>query len=479
MAIVEVEDLFKFYHPGDAEVRALRGVSLTIEAGETVALVGPSGSGKSTLLACLAGIEEPDGGLVTIAGRRMTRRPEAEQAALRAACIGFLAQSNNLFDHLTLAQNIRLQMQLRGKRDAAAIVELLRLVQLEDRGAALPSTLSGGELARAGLAVALAGDPPLLLADEPTAEIDAETEARILDLIEMRRRRGGAALIATHSLALGAAATRMLRIADGRIVAVEKPAPNRQAARLTEPPCARPSAEAWVGAGGLPLIEMPPLIEVRMASRSFTMGDRAIEAVADASCQIVSGDRIAITGPSGSGKSTLLNLMAGLLLPSSGEMSWPGLRQDVPLRPRQIGFVFQFPSLLPALTAVENVRLSLEIADLDASGAMDPVEALGLLSLAGLADKLPDQLSGGEMQRVAVARALATRPKVLLADEPTGQLDQETGQRLLDALLAMLDGTETALVVATHDPAVANRLERRWRMHAGRLRTDEAKERAS
>jgi predicted ABC-type transport system involved in lysophospholipase L1 biosynthesis ATPase subunit len=107
------------------------------------------------------------------------------------------------------------------------------------------------------------------------------------------------------------------------------------------------------------------------------------------------------------------------------------------------------------------------------------VEALGLLSLAGLADKLPDQLSGGEMQRVAVARALATRPKVLLADEPTGQLDQETGQRLLDALLAMLDGTETALVVATHDPAVANRLERRWRMQAGRLRTDEAKERAS
>ncbi|MFI5013881.1 MAG: ABC transporter ATP-binding protein [Hyphomicrobiales bacterium] len=470
MAIVEAEDLFKFYHPGDAEVRALRGVSLTVEAGETVALIGPSGSGKSTLLACLAGLDEPDGGLVTIAGRRMTRRPEAEQAALRAASIGFLAQSNNLFEHLSVAQNIRLQMELRGKPDAAAIAELLRLVGLEDRGAALPSTLSGGELARAGLAVALAADPPLLLADEPTAEVDAETEARILELLEMRRRKGGAALIATHSAALGAVATRMIQIADGRIAAAEHCARPRPGARPDEPPRARPFAGPQPETGQL------PLIEARSASRMFTMGDRAIEAVASASCRVFPRDRIAIAGRSGSGKSTLLNLLAGLWPPSSGEVLWPAMRQDLPLRPRQIGFVFQFPSLLPALTAVENVRLSLEIARIERRSAIEATRVLEALSLGELADKLPDQLSGGQMQRIAVARALVTRPLVLIADEPTGQLDQVTGQRLLDALLAMLDGTETALIVATHDPAVADRLERRWQMRAGRLVADEAQE---
>lgn len=463
MALIEADDLFKFYHPGDAEVRALRGVSLTVERGEVVALIGPSGSGKSTLLACLAGLDEPDGGIVTIDGRRMTRRPEAERAALRASSIGFLAQSGNLFDHLSVAENIKLQMNLSGKSDFARVVELLGLLGLSDRGSAMPATLSGGELARAGLAVALASDPPLLLADEPTAEVDAETESRILELLEARRAKGGAALIATHSSALGMKASRVLEITDGRIAEVRERRPPALVVRRIERPGSPIIVSRTRGASETPLIEL------RKASRLFSSAHQTICAVKKAFCRIFPSDRIAVMGPSGSGKSTLLGLLAGLEQPSAGTVSWPGLRRGEALRPRQIGFVFQAPSLLPELTVIENVRLPIQIAAIDPAEAMNPADALERLSLGELAEKLPDQLSGGQMQRVALARALVMRPAVILADEPTGQLDGKTGQELIDALLAALDGTTTALVVATHDPSVAKRLKRRWTMNAGRL----------
>ena len=131
--------------------------------------------------------------------------------------------------------------------------------------------------------------------------------------------------------------------------------------------------------------------------------------------------------------------------------------------------MFQSPSLVPSLSVLENVRLPLEIAGVDASAAMAPDEALDRLNIADLSAKLPDQLSGGQMQRVALARALTTRPKVLFADEPTGQLDRQTGRAVMDALFAALEDTDTALVIATHDPTIAERLDERWRMRAGDL----------
>jgi putative ABC transport system ATP-binding protein len=217
-AAVSAVDLYRFFHVGDTEVRALRGASLIVGAAEVVALVGPSGSGKSTLLACVAGLDEPDGGRVEVAGRRMTRRPEAERARLRAGHIGLLQQSGNLFDHLTVEENVRLSLRLARVDGADRLRQALASVGLADRARALPSELSGGETARAGLAVALAADPAILIADEPTAEVDADTERQLIELIVARKRSGRAALIATHSMALGAAADRVYRIADGRII---------------------------------------------------------------------------------------------------------------------------------------------------------------------------------------------------------------------------------------------------------------------
>src|SRR5215475_3647218 len=175
-AAVAAVSLYRFFHAGDDETFALRGVSIRVAGGEIVAVVGPSGSGKSTLLSCLAGLDEPDGGHVTVAGQRITRRQEATRAGLRARWIGMLLQTGNLLNHLTITQNIQAAQSLvkHGNASRPRPASLLADVGLAGRGAVRPSTLSGGEAARAALAVALANDPPVLLADEPTGAIDRQ-----------------------------------------------------------------------------------------------------------------------------------------------------------------------------------------------------------------------------------------------------------------------------------------------------------------
>jgi putative ABC transport system ATP-binding protein len=216
--VIEARELYRFFHAGDDETFALRGVSMAAQPGEVVAIVGPSGSGKSTLLSCLAGLDEPDGGHVAVAGERITRRPEAVRAALRAKWIGMLSQSGNLLEHLTVAQNVRVARAFVARAARPNPEDLLVSVGLDGRAAARPSTLSGGEAARAGLAVALANDPPILLADEPTGEVDRENEQIILDLLRARAAAGGTVVVVTHSERVAAVADRVISLADGRIV---------------------------------------------------------------------------------------------------------------------------------------------------------------------------------------------------------------------------------------------------------------------
>lgn len=218
MTALEAIDIYRFFHTYESETLALRGVSLRLDPGEMVALVGPSGSGKSTLLSCLAGLDEPDGGHVELLGERLTRRPEAERARRRAANIGILMQSGNLFPSLSVADNVRLVMLLAGNVDSRRADALLSGVGIADRREARPGQLSGGELARAGLAVALAAAPRVLLADEPTGEVDAITERSILDILSEQCRAGVAVLVATHSPALAASANRIVHLQDGRII---------------------------------------------------------------------------------------------------------------------------------------------------------------------------------------------------------------------------------------------------------------------
>jgi putative ABC transport system ATP-binding protein len=215
--VLEAVDLYRFFHAGDEEVLALRGVSLTVNAGEMIAVVGPSGSGKSTLLACVAGLDDPDGGTVQVAGHRISRRPERERAALRARHIGFLFQSGNLVAHLDVAQNVALAQRLAHSAASPRLLDVIAAVGLGARAGARPSQLSGGEEARAGLAVALANDPELLLADEPTGEVDRATAAGIVALLRERAAAGGAVVVVTHSADVADAADRTLALVDGRV----------------------------------------------------------------------------------------------------------------------------------------------------------------------------------------------------------------------------------------------------------------------
>ncbi|WP_426571688.1 ABC transporter ATP-binding protein [Aquihabitans sp. McL0605] len=210
-------DLYRFFHTGDDETLALRGVSLELDRGEVVAVTGPSGSGKSTLIACLAGLDEPDGGTVAYGTASMTRRSEVDRAALRAQLVGVLFQSGNLLDHLTVEQNITVAQRLAGRARPAERRDLLARVDLSDRAAASPLTLSGGEAARAGLAVALANDPAVILADEPTGEIDEASADRLLVLLRSRARAGAAVLVVTHDPSVAAAADRRIELVDGRV----------------------------------------------------------------------------------------------------------------------------------------------------------------------------------------------------------------------------------------------------------------------
>jgi putative ABC transport system ATP-binding protein len=224
---------------------------------------------------------------------------------------------------------------------------------------------------------------------------------------------------------------------------------------------------------------IPPRIELRQLTRRLPSGDRELTILDSVDLSIEPGEFIAILGPSGSGKSTLLALMAGLDRPTSGEVLVDGvpiqtLSEDelALLRRRKIGFVFQSFQLLGNLTARENVLLPIELL-----GRSNPLaRADELLAAVGLADRghhYPSQLSGGEQQRVALARAFAARPAILLADEPTGNLDGATGRRILELLVELRRSERTTLVLVTHDPAVAALADRLIHLRDGRVERQE------
>jgi putative ABC transport system ATP-binding protein len=221
-----------------------------------------------------------------------------------------------------------------------------------------------------------------------------------------------------------------------------------------------------------------PLVHVREVSMRLASGGRAVDVLTGISLDVPARQFLAIAGPSGSGKSTLLGLLAGLDRPTAGriavgDVELTALGEDALARFRldTVGYVFQSFHLVPALTALENVAVPMELAGDPAPAA----RARALLAEVGLADRAhhyPVQLSGGEQQRVAVARAMARRPPLLLADEPTGNLDSATGKQIIDLLVAMNRERGSTLVLVTHDPALATRADRVVTLRDGRVASD-------
>lgn len=221
MTILEVRDVKKSYGSGHAEVAALRGVSAKIESGEFVAIMGPSGSGKSTLLTILGGVESPSSGQVLLEGVDLAKMSEDERTILRRRRLGFIFQSFNLLPNLTAEENVRLPMELDGKRGASVKEQAtlaLELVEMTHRRTHLPSALSGGEQQRVAIARALAIGPAILLADEPTGNLDSRQAGRISNLLEqLVSDRGQTIIMVTHDAHVAQGARRLITIRDGLI----------------------------------------------------------------------------------------------------------------------------------------------------------------------------------------------------------------------------------------------------------------------
>jgi predicted ABC-type transport system involved in lysophospholipase L1 biosynthesis ATPase subunit len=232
-------------------------------------------------------------------------------------------------------------------------------------------------------------------------------------------------------------------------------------------------------------VKVKPAVTMSLASCRdvevvYGEGEASVHALAGVSLEVGPRERVALLGRSGSGKTTLLHVLGGLVEPAAGEIAWEGQALASldraargAVRARGIAFVFQGANLLPHFTAVENVAFAAHLAPDGAEPRFEPEELLELVGLSAKADHLPAELSGGESQRVALARALAQRPKLLLCDEPTGHLDSDTAQRVLDLIDALQAEFGFALVLATHDADVAARLDRRVELEDGRIVTEQ------
>jgi peptide/nickel transport system ATP-binding protein len=461
--------LIRIHPTPGGPVAALRGLDITVGSGEVAAVIGPSGSGKSTLLRLVAGLDRPSAGRLVVFGEDLTDATDRQLERHRRERVGVVEQHYRraLSPYLRVSGAIGLPLALRGVPAAERtrrVDELLDRIGLPDRGDALRHELSGGEQQRVAFAVALAARPPLLLADEPTGELDATTAETVLAVLrELVRAEGGTCLVVTHDELVERMADRVVHVADGRAVAERlggpgsPPVPIRDAHGWLAPPLAAPSTPL---SPALRPDDGSDAVVLEGAARRYGSGNTAMVGLPPTSVALRVGRFHVVTGPSGSGKSTLLRLVAGLDRPTDGRVVTLGtdlstLDRDelARLRAARIGIVDQVRDLVPFLTARENVELGLSIRGVAYEDARPRAEdALASVGLGDHLDRAPDGLSAGERLRVALARALAARPDLLILDEPTAALDR-AGARSVAALLAGLDGGVT-VIATTHDPAL-------------------------
>ncbi len=490
MSAVETRDVFRIY--GDGNAVALQGLTMTVQPGEIVVVFGPSGSGKSTLLRILARLDMPSAGTVTVFGEDLRELRRASLREYRSRVLGYLDQhySRALAPELTARELVALQPALLGLERAERVKradELLERIGLGARANAHPHELSGGEQQRVALAAAIAHRPKLLVADEPTGELDAANARTAYTLIrELAREEGLTAIVVSHDPQSASIADRVLHIRDGRVsaesvserghaeeIVLARGGWLRLPEELLRVSGIAGRASARVEDGGIvvsPAAERaaaPDAIPARARARAGEVvaelrgvaksyGTRRVLHAVDAAFR--GGCLTAVTGRSGSGKTTLLHLLAGLDAPDEGDVVVLGRAPDEGMRRSDVALVAQDAHLIPFLSARENVELVLELRRADRGAAVDALQAVGL---GELVDERVSLLSTGERERVALARAIAARPKLLLADEPTARLD-EANARTIGALFATLAAeTGTAVVCATHDPALIEQADAR------------------
>ena len=498
---LELRDVFRLYESDGAGCVALQGLSLSVRDGEIVVVLGPSGSGKSTLLRILAGLDRPSAGLVHAFGHDLGRASERDRASYRSQVTGYAEQhySRALAPELRARELVGLRLGLEGasrvERQRRAD-QLLERVGLAERRDARAAELSGGEQQRVAVCAALAHGPHLLLADEPTGELDHASASLLYDQLgELTRAEGCTTVIVSHDPESTQIADRIVQIRDGRLASewaredggdesivvgrggwlqlpeelLRRAGVARKAtAQLSDGGVLVSPAEAAASplperAGTRPdSLSAETAVEARGIWKSFGPGTDGASVFAGLDAAFEAGRLTAVIGRSGSGKTTLLRLLAGLELPDAGEVLVLGTAVSeldraarAAFRREHVGVVGQDPSLVPFLSALENVELSLAVRGLDDGAtqtrARETLEAVGL---GEHLERRADALSAGERERVAIARALAPRPAVLLADEPTARLDQDNALEIGRLLASLAHDSGAAVVCATHDRCV-------------------------
>jgi ABC-type lipoprotein export system ATPase subunit len=509
-AAVDIRDLFRVYPAPEGGVVALQGLTLEVQQGEICVILGPSGSGKSTLLRMLAALDRPTAGSVRVHDRDLERLGRRGRARYRAEMLGYADQHywRALAAELEIRELVAIQLGLDGattEERRTRADELLERVGLIDRRHAHPRELSGGEQQRVAVCAALAHRPRLFLADEPTGELDAASARLVYEAIaELARDGATTTVLVSHDPESGAIADRIVRVRDGRVSEEAALADGRDEAivvgrggwlRLSEELLRRTGIhshatarlheagivlEPVAGTGAVvqdqeepelarPAGEGEVVAETRVVSRTYGKGAAAASALLDLDASFVAGRLTAVTGPSGSGKTTLLRLLAGMDLPTAGDVVVLGetvssLDRDARARFRaeRVALVSQEAGLVPFLTAAENVELALSLRRVDAEEARArAAEALAAVGLAAETSRRVEDLSSGQRERVAVARAVAARPSLLLADEPTARLDQANALAVARLLLDLARDTGAAVVCGTHDPLLIEHADER------------------
>ena len=495
---VEVKDAFCLHPlPGGGAVAALRGLGLTVTSGELLVVHGPNGSGKTTLLKVLAGEQPLAAGQAIVAGLDLAAAKPRDLARWRNTQLGQVDQDarrllRNEFDVL---DNVAMQLRIAGtarNQARSAALEALNTLGLGELAARRVSTLSGGQRQRVAVCAALAHRPQLVLADEPTGELDEASADDVYQMLSEAVRAVGATLVlVTHDHRAGVIADRVVRIRDGRISETWNPRAETGSEQLVMddrgwirlPQAVRdqvPGGTLWapaVAEGGVELrrlgpgtpdqpsvqtssisvVSQQPMVELKGVRLSYP-GERSVLGP-DFGLTVETGEMVVVAGRSGAGKSTLLRVVLGLQRPDEGTVrlggeDLGGLDRDAraQVRGRVSAVVMQQVHLALTMDATAGVDLARAARGLPA----DPDRVAGLLAelgLTGLAHRRAASLSGGERQRVALTRALALQPRLLVLDEPTSQLDEASAQRVAGVLVRTAR-QGTAVLVASHDPVL-------------------------
>ncbi|MDX6486912.1 MAG: peptide/nickel transport system ATP-binding protein ddpF [Gaiellaceae bacterium] len=510
---IELRDVFRVHSTPEGDAAALQGLSLQVADGEVLTVLGPSGSGKSTLLRLLAGLDRPSAGVVRVYGEDVGKLPSRRLARYRSTLLGYADQhyARALAPELSARDLVALQLGLRGTPRSERLRradELLERVGLAAKRERRPTELSGGEQQRVALCAALAHRPKMFLADEPTGELDAATADQVYEMLnELVREHRCTTVIVSHDPESARIADRIVRIRDGRVseewardgaasdtivvgrggwlrlpeeLLLRAGIGTKATARFEEggvivTPAGAPASNSLLQApsGAAPEagIVSNRLLQAPIAiARGLTRRYGATVALHAVDVELRAGRLHAITGPSGSGKTTLLHLLAGLELPDAGTLAVDGVELTTldragraALRREKISYVGQQAGLVPHLSALENVELALALRGISSGGPDGGrLAALAALESVGLGERTTQRvarLSQGERARVAIARAVVSKPALLLADEPTSRLDGANAISVAILLARLARETGAAVACATHDPLVIEQAE--------------------